>query len=59
MGETAADWDPLYGQVEGMTVWRDMLVMPCMPQAMMDDIVDNFVFRPDDVLMASYPQSSE
>ena len=59
MGETAADWDPLYGQVEGMYVWRDMLAMPCMPKDMMDEIVDNFVFRPDDVLMASYPQSSK
>ena len=59
MAQSAAEWDAHYGRIEGMHVWRDMLCLPCMPQDLMDEMIDKFVFRPDDVLLVSYPQSSK
>ena len=59
MANSAADWDPHYGRIQGMYVWRDMLCLPCMPKDLMDEMVDKFVFGTDDILLVSYPQSSK
>ena len=56
---TPAEWDPLYGRVQGMHVWRDMLCLPCMPTQLMEQMVDNFQFQDDDILLVSYPQSGQ